>query len=297
MHALAATALDVSLAPSAPVARRTNRRQLAVLAYHHVRHPAAFRDQLAHLVAHYQPVDLGTVLAGLNEPRRMPDNAVLVTFDDGDRGLLEVGLPLLRAQGIPAVAFVIAGLIGTREVPWWVEVKELAARTGLADPEAEVRRLKHVADDERVRVLHELRDQAGDRVHADQLRPEELRALEAGGVAIGNHSWSHPLLDRCPTAKVESELGEAHARLAAILGRPPMAVAYPNGNVDDRVVAVAKRLGYRLGFLFDHSLSALPPPDPLQTSRVRANDHDTLSRFRLLASGVHPAVHRLLGRR
>lgn len=291
-----ATTLDISLSPAAVMARRRNRRQLVVLAYHHVRHPAAFQDQLAHLVAHYQPVDLGTVLDGLNEPRRMPDNAVLVTFDDGDRSLLEVGLPLLRAQGIPAVAFVIAGLVGTREAPWWVEVQQLAARTGLADPEAEVRRLKHVADDERIRVLHDLRDQAGDRVHVEQLQPEELRALEAGGVAIGNHSWSHPLLDRCPTAKVEEEVGRAHARLEEILGHRPTAIAYPNGNVDDRAVGVARRLGYQVGFLFDHRTCPIPPPDPLRMSRIRANDHDTRQRFRLLASGVHSEVHHLLGR-
>lgn len=39
-------------------------------------------------------------------------DAVLVTIDDGSRSLSTVALPILRAHGVPAVAFVTAGLVG-----------------------------------------------------------------------------------------------------------------------------------------------------------------------------------------
>jgi peptidoglycan/xylan/chitin deacetylase (PgdA/CDA1 family) len=46
--------------------------------------------------------------------RLLPRHAVLVTIDDGARSLLDEALPVLRAYGVPAVAFVCPGLIGNR---------------------------------------------------------------------------------------------------------------------------------------------------------------------------------------
>jgi peptidoglycan/xylan/chitin deacetylase (PgdA/CDA1 family) len=56
--------------------------------------------------------DLESFLAGRGTLR---DGAVLVTVDDGFRSLLVEALPILRRHGIPAVAFVPAGLVGERE--------------------------------------------------------------------------------------------------------------------------------------------------------------------------------------
>ena len=70
---------------------------------------------------------------------------MLLTFDDGDRSLYVDGLPLLRAYGVPAVAYVIAGLIGTDEPFWW---------EGLSPEQAYA--VKQLPDAERRRVLREL---------------------------------------------------------------------------------------------------------------------------------------------
>jgi peptidoglycan/xylan/chitin deacetylase (PgdA/CDA1 family) len=276
--------------------------RLVVLAYHGVDDPTRFADQMRHLCRTMHPVSLEEVVRAMAGRRRLPERAVLVTFDDGDPTVHDDGLPVLRDRGIPAVAFVIAGLLGTTRPCWWDEARELVRRGAThrwlpAAREACVGALKRMPDDRRVRVLEDLRAVRGDPpVRARQLSPRELLALRGGGVDIGNHTLTHPCLDRCNRAVIESEIAGAHDRLSEALGRPPMAFAYPNGNWDPRAEAILAELGYEAGFLFDHRIGAFPPPDRFRISRVRVSSTADPDRFRILVSGLHSAIHHLMGR-
>lgn len=283
--------------------RRLAARRLTVLAYHGVDDPASFRRQLDHLVAVARPVSLEEVVDALARRRPLPPRAVLVTFDDGHRSLLDAGLPLLRERGIPAVAFVVAGLLDTRTPFWWTEVEQLLARGGRAGtddgltPAALVKRLKAAPDAERLAAIAELRRTASAPAPpAPQLRREELPLLEAAGIAVENHTWSHPCLPRCDDRKAAAEADDAHRALRQALGRPPRAFAYPNGDWDQRTERALAAAGYAAAFLFDHRVNPAVPRHPLRLSRVRVNSHDRLDRFAILLSGLHPALHHARGR-
>lgn len=288
--------------PAQWICRRRTANDLVVLAYHDVEDASSFDWHAGYLVRTMRPVSADDITAALEGRRMLPPHAVLITFDDGDPSIIERGLPILRQHGLPAIAFVIAGLIDTDSPPWWIEVEELMHRGGRSeglpsDPAAAVRALKRVPDDERLRVLGELQSTTPDPlVIKPQLRGEELREAESAGMAIGNHSMTHPLLDRCSDARVESELVASHAKLTELLGHPPTTLAYPNGNVDARAVRVARDLGYRAAFLFDHRVSPAPPPDPLRISRIRVDSSTSPNRFRMLTSGLHPLLHHAAGR-
>ena len=206
---------------------------------------------------------------------------------------------------MPAAAFVVAGLVGTDEAFWWDEVATLADRgfappsMAVATPQEVVRALKLIPDGERRAAIAELRARAGGRVPDPrrQLTVADVQALAAGGIAIGSHSLTHPCLDRCTDAVLAEELTRSRALLGEMLGRAPDAVAYPNGNYDGRVVVAARDAGYRVGFLFDHRLGPLTPPDPMAVARVRVNSDTGMDRFATIVSGLHPAIHRARGRR
>lgn len=291
--------LDAMLArsPAQAVFSRRSTRRLTVLAYHGVDEPASFERQLDHLREHAHPVSFDQVVEALDGGGPLPDRAVLVTFDDGDRSLLEAGLPRLEGRGIPALAFVVAGWLDGDRAPWWVEAEELSsrgARTGEAPGLAGrslVTALKRLPDERRRRALAELRRAEVPQPRRPQLRSEELPRLEAGGVRIGSHSLTHPCLSRCSAEQVEREVLGAHRLLTGALGRPPVAFAYPDGEWDPRAAEVLARLGYRLAFLFDHRVGPFPPPAPLAVSRVRVNASTPLDRYRILLSGLHPAIH------
>ena len=299
---------DVALrrSPAQAVCTRRAARRLAVLAYHGVDDPEQFARQLDHVVRHAAPVSLDAVLAALSGGPPLPPHAVLVTFDDGFRSVLDAGLPLLRERGVPAVAFVLPGLLDTRQPFWWTEATLLhdagarAAGTPTTSAAALVGWLKTVPDTRRVEVVEELRAAApGVDTSMGQLSRHELAILLEGGVAIGNHTWTHPCLDRCDTAEVTRQVVDAHDAIREVLGHPPRAFAYPNGNHDLRAEGLLGDLGYEAAFLFDHRLAQAPgrASDRLRISRLRVGTETSLDRFATILSGLHPAVHHARGGR
>jgi peptidoglycan/xylan/chitin deacetylase (PgdA/CDA1 family)/O-antigen ligase len=292
----------LSRSPLQPIFQSRADRKLSVLAYHGIDQPERFEEHLAYLRETAHPVSLSEVLETIRGRRGLPPGAVLVTFDDGDRSVFEAALPALRSAGIPGVAFVVAGLLDTDDPYWWDEVERLVqAGARLPElngqgPEHAVRLLKGVSDERRVQLIEDLRRQRPDvRVRGHQLRTEDLDALEAGGIEVGNHSLTHPLLGRCSDEQVREEIGEAHRILVLALGHPPESFAYPDGEWDERAGAALRDLGYEAAFLFDHRASTLPVEDPLRISRLRVNAGTTMDRFRTIVSGLHPALHHLRG--
>ena len=275
-----------------------------MLAYHGVDDPDSFSRQLDHLQREYLPLTLDELEGFVTRNEAPPPRSVLITFDDGHRTVLDAGLPLLRERGLPAVAFVLTGLLDTDDPFWWDEVEDLvaaggscAALTGLSGPEA-VRAIKRMPDDARLAVIDGLRATAtrpaARRVH---LRADELAALESGGVAVASHTVTHPMLSECAPGKVRDELGRSRERLQQILGCAPRSFAYPNGGTDEHVTAAARDAGYELAFLFDHRLNPTPIVEPMRISRVRVNSTTPMARFEGILSGLHPWVHHRVFRR
>jgi peptidoglycan/xylan/chitin deacetylase (PgdA/CDA1 family) len=104
---------------------RTSRRAPAIRALtyhrfgdHEVRDPFCvgierFAQQMRWLADHDLAVSLEDVEEFLHGGRELRDGGVLVTIDDGFESVYTHALPILQGHGIPAVAYVSAGLIGT----------------------------------------------------------------------------------------------------------------------------------------------------------------------------------------
>lgn len=275
--------------------------RLAVLAYHGIDDAEVFGRHLDQLRSKANAVTLEEVLLSFEGHGRLPARAVLITFDDGHRSVVDVAMPMLQERGLPAVAFVVAGLIDSNRPFWWTEVIDLATHGGVVDqmassPHDLVRALKRVPDDRRRAAIEELRSTAASAAAPmPQLTAEDLRTLEEAGIAVGNHTWSHPCLPRCTAPTKRDEIEGAHHALTRVLGHAPEAFAYPDGGLDRASAAILRDLGYRAAFLFDHNLSPMRPPDPLAVSRLRVNSTTTLDRFQMIASGFHPTLHRVRG--
>jgi peptidoglycan/xylan/chitin deacetylase (PgdA/CDA1 family) len=306
MNRSAKTVMDAVLSrtPAQPVFHWRAARSLAVLAYHDIRDPDGFAAQLDHIRRTTHPVRLPDVIQAAEGRAGLPPRATLLTFDDGHRDLLEVAMPLLRERGIPAAAFVVAGLIGTSTPHWWTEVKKLvrgggtgAAVAGMRAEDA-VRALKRVPNDVRIHTIDELRQTASHPAPVVvQLRASELSQLESAGIDIGSHSLTHPCLSRCGSDTIKFEVERSSEILAGALGHDVEAFAYPDGDRDARVSAIVREAEYRIGLLFDHRMSSLKPPDPFNVSRLRVDADAAFDRFKIILSGLHPTIHSLRGLR
>lgn len=91
---------------------------------------------------------------------------------------------------------------------------------------------------------------------AAQSRPDVVRRVAAEGHEVGNHTWSHPRLAQdCDDDVVYAELERTNLLLAELLGSPPRRFRAPRYDVDERVIAVAQRLGLQ------HAQADVRPPD------------------------------------
>jgi peptidoglycan/xylan/chitin deacetylase (PgdA/CDA1 family) len=245
---------------------------------------------------------LSDLAAAVEPGGTLPANAVLVTFDDADRSVLDVALPILRSAGVPAVAFVVAGVLGSTTPFWWEEAIALSNRgpkpsPRLGDDPDVVRAMKQMPDGDRLAVLEELRAAADveTSLEREQLKRDELSVLESGGIEVGNHTLTHPCLPRCPDEKVEREIRDAHESLSAALGHEPRSFAYPNGDWDAHAEPILRDLGYEFGFLFDHRRTVIGTRDLLRLSRIRVDASSSIDRFAILVSGLHSSIHQMRG--
>ncbi|QMU76529.1 polysaccharide deacetylase family protein [Streptacidiphilus sp. PB12-B1b] len=305
-------------APGGPLQLPRGRasRRLAVLTFHDVDDAAVFRAQLDRLRRTASPVSLGEVEAAVRGGAPLPPHAVLVSFELGHRTAATTALPALAACGVPAVAFVVAGLVDTEQPYWWNEAEYLVEQGGWARglssrpqglPGGPGRAggvaaaLAALPDPDRRRSLQELRVTARRQAPGTpQLTSADLLALRDAGVVLGNHSLGHARLDSCDDYVVREEVQGGHHRLARLTGEEPRAFAYPDGVFDGRAEPLLRGLGYSSAFLTDGALFDLRGasggrPDPLRISRLQVNTGTPRGLFDGVLSGWNPAARRLRG--
>jgi peptidoglycan/xylan/chitin deacetylase (PgdA/CDA1 family) len=283
------------------VAAAADRRwsgSLRIVAYHQVPDTGAFAAQVDLIRRRYVPVSEDVVREALAGGRALPERAVWVTFDDGDRSVIDTALPVLRAAGVPATLYVCPGLVETATPPWWELVLAAAAEGAGAEVAgryltgpALVTALKQRPDGERRAAVDELAD-AGRRHLDPDRRPvsgvDLTRWLEAG-YQVGNHTWDHPCLDRCSEDEQRHQLETAHAWLMAFGAGDRPTFAYPNGDHTDVAEAVLEDLGYDVALLFDHRRADLARGG-LRLSRLRLDAGASVPRARAILSGAHSAA-------
>lgn len=169
---------------------------------------AAHMDALAN--EGYRAVGLHAFVDWLAGGPELQPNAIVVTFDDGFRGVREHALPVMERLGWPFTVFLVSDLIG-QEDHW----------TRSANPAG---------------VTYPLLDAA------------EIRDMQQRGVSFHSHTRTHPSLPALDDAQLADQLCGARQRLSALLGHDVPYVAYPFGHLDDRVEAATRAAGYRAGF-------------------------------------------------
>jgi peptidoglycan/xylan/chitin deacetylase (PgdA/CDA1 family) len=128
--------------------------------------------------------------------------------------------------------------------------------------------------------------------HPDELETmdwDELRALAERGFEIGSHTVSHPHLARLTEAEIDRELGESRARCEDQLGRPCRFLAYPYGEHDARVKALAERAGYDAAFTLHGTRER---PGRYSIRRAHVYRRDSLLRATLKTSFVARPAYR-----
>jgi len=232
---------------------------VAVLCYHGIRGDgtgnlpfhdlhvdrSAFEGHCRILRDYCSPISAPQLLAALNGAP-LPPRPVLVTFDDGYRSVLDLGLPLLEQYEIPVAVFVCVEPIVRREHFWY----DSMYRARGSEAVAAARRLGTA----------EWRTMAGATAtpaHASDVhRPmttEELHRLAASPlIEIGGHTMTHLTLAFAGIEEQRSEIETCRDTVTALVGKIPAGFAYPYGlrpgDYSGDTVALVAAAGFKYGF-------------------------------------------------
>jgi peptidoglycan/xylan/chitin deacetylase (PgdA/CDA1 family) len=93
-----------------------------------------------------------------------------------------------------------------------------------------LRRLKYFEPQQRHETALRIAERAEARVPANlMMTSAQVRALGAGGLAVGAHTVTHPILSEIPLKQAREEIVAGRKRLEALTGVPVRLFAYPNG--------------------------------------------------------------------
>ena len=211
------------------------------------------------------------------QERKLPPEAVALTFDDGYASVLNA-VPLIEKHGLHATVFLPIKLI-ERGGFWWDELPELVVGwrgdTLLLDGERRAvpradERDRRWPPDTRPRTprqklfqslwsnLHAMRPSALDaamtqlrsqaanepEVTDSPLTPEQVRSVKPSTIDFGSHGLSHPSLPRLSADEKQREIAESRVQCEALTGSAPAAFAYPFGDVDEVSVRLVEQAGY-----------------------------------------------------
>jgi len=229
--------------------------ELLVLCYHAISPswsadlsvtPDAFERQASHFVR------TGWTSATFTEALHRPpaSKTIVFTFDDAFASVKTYALPVLGRLGATGTVFAPSAYITAQDRLAWSGLDHW----------------------ERTPAAAELTPMSWD----------DLGELGERGWEIGSHTRTHPMLSSLDDGALTAELSGSREECAERMGRPVTSIAYPYGDVDDRVMASTRRAGYE-------AAAALEWPSRrtgvLRYPRVGVYHNDSWPRFRLKVGG------------
>lgn len=88
--------------------------------------PGNFAAQMDYLATHnYHSISLDRLGAVMLGEAKLPQNPIVITFDDGYKDVYTAAFPILKAHGFNAVSFVITGFVGGPNYLNWDQIKQM----------------------------------------------------------------------------------------------------------------------------------------------------------------------------
>jgi peptidoglycan/xylan/chitin deacetylase (PgdA/CDA1 family) len=272
--------------------------------------PDEFADQVAFLTRNFELVgaeELGPDLV------RARGRHALVTFDDGYRDNYTVAYPILRDHGARATFFLTTGFLDGQATAWWDEIAWLVRTSERTEvgPDGWLDQAVSFDEPGRQRAVALLRrrcaslpggqvgeflgwlvDATGSRSRSAERQAEWMtwdmaRELKQGGMTIGAHTVTHPVLASVSAEDQRSEIEGSLRRLESELGDRPQLFSYPVGwrtSFTPSTKALLRESGVRLAF---SNYGGYPSPanwDPYDIRRTNLSPDTGMSLFRATAT-------------
>jgi peptidoglycan/xylan/chitin deacetylase (PgdA/CDA1 family) len=187
----------------------------------------------------------------------------MITFDDGYFNNM-LALNVLEKYRVPALFFISTNYIKENRSYWWDIIYKYRHKQGI--PLAEIRNEQLLLKGMKWWEIDTyIGSEFGEEAHkpwSDIDRPftklEITTIAKHPLISIGNHTHHHAILTNCDSNEALNEMNECNNFISALTGQTPSAIAFPNGNFDSNLLALAKQVGFRFAFTTQSQLNKLP---------------------------------------
>jgi len=238
-----------------------------------------FRLQIEYLKKYYNVISIDQLIERCVNNTTIPNNSVVITFDDGYKSNYTLAYPVLKKFNVPATISITTDFIENREFLWpdrtqytinMTTVKSFKLNIDnetlsfdLHNNNSKMECLRKIRPkllsmpQESVRkIVESLEHQLGKKLSIDKDIPEIFRPLnwneilemiKSGIISIGSHNCTHVVLTRCSPENVKKELLLSKQLIEEKTGSTCRLFCYPNGAVGDfdhNTKKLLKEFGY-----------------------------------------------------
>lgn len=173
-------------------------------------------------------------------PQSSPDSFPADSLDRLSNQLIRWGVPSTRNAAVPRVPASWASLLDRYRGIWLGDtaVKEVFLTLDAGYEAGYTSGLLDTLKAEGVRAIFFVTG------HYLRTQPELVRRMVAEGHAVGNHTGSHASMPALDAAGMRAEIAEVQAGFEALTGAGMAYFRPPSGELSERVLAVARGLGY-----------------------------------------------------
>ncbi len=118
---------------------------------------------------------------------------------------------------------------------------------------------------------------------------EQIRQLNAQGMIIGSHGFSHEILTNLLDTQLQEELSASKKHLERNLGIPVESISIPRGFCNAKIIRMASEAGYRYIFVSEKPDSG----GANCLSRVAVKSNWTIDRFAQAVQGTAPVKEKI----
>ncbi|MDD2852259.1 MAG: polysaccharide deacetylase family protein [Desulfuromonadaceae bacterium] len=260
-----------------------------------------FAWQLDTIQKDFDVISFGDCIARFLHHGFWPKGCVVLTVDDGYSDMYEWAWPELARRKMPATFFVTTRFVDGSFWLWPDQLEYALNQTDCTSCSVSIAgeqvllSLKNESERSsawQLFISHCIRSEENQRlsfirqvlellaVELPSTPPPEycavswdhLREMQRGGIEIGGHTMSHPILSKISPESLDREIGTCKQILEERLGNPVRSFCYPNsgpGDINNDVIAAVDRAGYS-GAVFGTDLASW---DRFQTPRMGINDN------------------------
>jgi peptidoglycan/xylan/chitin deacetylase (PgdA/CDA1 family) len=315
------------------------RRRVAVLMYHgftdkdrhegiendegkHL-HVERFREQMEYLRRYHNPISLVQLIDYYCNHGAIPDNAVIITMDDGYKSNYELAYPVLRKFGVPATIFLTVDFVDRKHFLWFdrveyainmtkIEAAELQIGSDteqifldMQDSDAKMRssqqvkqKIKSMPQELKEMVVDSLEHRLGCSLRDSNSFPDiylpmewqdVLEIVRSDIISFGSHTVTHVIMTKCSVEAAKREASFSKQYIEDKTGLECKFFCYPNGKAGDfdhRTRKLLKEIGYSCALTSVQGFND-EFSDVFELKRIGVGDKEDMAEFTLKVSGVN----------